>query len=120
MFEKPCRILVGRGSVPSGASRAMRSPWPTLQFWKAVVQTGWKPVIREDLSTRTGKAIPLGDLVDRFDVLDANQFLIQAAVEIGESIGIQAHLVQDRRVKLFDVQRPFYRGRPKFVRRARR
>ncbi len=39
MFEKPCRILVGRGSVPSGASRAMRSPGahPT----KSCVEQDW-------------------------------------------------------------------------------
>ena len=54
MFEKPCRILVGRGSVPSGATRAMRSPWPTLQF---VCRTG----LAGSLSHRTDlRGLPVG------------------------------------------------------------
>ncbi len=43
MFEKPCRILVGRGSVPSGATRAMRSPWP----YNSCAEQDWDcPVFR--------------------------------------------------------------------------
>jgi hypothetical protein len=44
------------------------------------------------------------DLPDRVHVLDADQFLVQAAVEVGELVRVEAHLMQDRGVQVFDVE----------------
>ena len=37
-------------------------------------------------------------------VLDANEFLIEAAVEICQAVWIEAHLVQQRRMQVPDVE----------------
>ncbi len=44
------------------------------------------------------------DLMDGFDRFHADQFLVQARVEVGESIGVDAQLMQDRGVQSFDVE----------------
>ena len=44
------------------------------------------------------------DLMDRFDRFHADQFLVQTRVEVGESIGVDAQLMQDRGVQSFDVE----------------
>ena len=40
----------------------------------------------------------LDDLLDRFDTFDPDKFLVEAPVEIREPVGVEAHLLQDRRV----------------------
>ncbi len=58
------------------------------------------------MAERNGRAVAFrssDDLVNRLDLFDANKFLIQAAVEIGESVWIDPKLMQDRGVQVFDV-----------------
>ena len=39
---------------------------------------------------------PSNNLADRFDFFDSDEFLVEAAVEVGEFVGVDAELVQDR------------------------
>ena len=50
---------------------------------------------------------PFCDLLNRLHRFDADQFLVQAAEEVTQAVGVQAELVQDRGVQAFDVQRVF-------------
>ena len=42
--------------------------------------------------------------MDRLGAFDADELLVQAAVEVGQAVGVEAELVQDRRVQPLDVQ----------------
>src|SRR5438105_1947587 len=44
------------------------------------------------------------DLPDRLGPLDPHELLVQAAVEVAESIGVEAELVQDRSMEALDVE----------------
>ncbi|CAD72466.1 hypothetical protein-transmembrane prediction [Rhodopirellula baltica SH 1] len=66
------------------------------------------------------KPMPLGccsgdDFVDGANVFDANQFLVQATIEVGQMVWIESHLMQDRGVQVTDVQRVFDRGGTELV-----
>ena len=43
-------------------------------------------------------------LADRLGPLDADQLLVQAAVEVVEPVGVEAELVQDRSMEVLDVE----------------
>ena len=53
-------------------------------------------------------------------MLDADQLLIQPAVEVGEPVGVEAQLVQDRGVQVLDVEGVFDGGGAELVGRRRR
>src|SRR5262245_47806152 len=55
------------------------------------------------------------DLLDRLRPLHADQLLIQPAVEIGECIRIEAHLVQNRGMQVFHVEAVADAGAAEFV-----
>ena len=61
-----------------------------------------------DESPRDGReCIPLEsqhDFVDGIDVFDADKFLVQTAVEIGQVIGVKSHEMQGCRVQIFYMQ----------------
>ena len=48
-------------------------------------------------------------------MLDADQLLIKAAIEVRKPVGVQAHLVQNRGMQAFDMERFFDRCRPQFI-----
>ena len=47
------------------------------------------------------------DLADRLGPLDADQLLVQAAVEVGEPVGVETELMQDRSMEVLDVKAVF-------------
>jgi hypothetical protein len=49
-------------------------------------------------------------LLDRVHVLDTDQFLVQAAVEVGELVWIEPDQIQDRGVQVPDFRCPFFLG----------
>src|SRR5437764_11509438 len=44
------------------------------------------------------------DLMDRLSSLDADELLVQAAVEVAESVGVEAELVQECRMEPLDME----------------
>lgn len=58
------------------------------------------------------------DLLDRFNVFDTDEFLVEAVVEVAEAVGVEAELVQDRRVESLDVHGVFDGGGAEFIGRA--
>ena len=57
--------------------------------------------------TETAVAALGNDFVNRFDVLNANEFLIEAAKKVAQSIGIKAELMQDRGMQTLDMEACF-------------
>lgn len=55
---------------------------------------------------------------DRFRSLDPDQFLVETAMEVGQSVGIQTHQLQNRGVKIFDMKRFFDGFGTEFVGRS--
>ena len=60
------------------------------------------------------------NLSNRLGPFDADQFVLQAAIEIGQVIGVEPHLLQDGGVQMFDVQRISHGHRAEFDRSGRR
>src|SRR5437879_13614597 len=44
------------------------------------------------------------NLADRLGAFDPDELLVQAAVEVAESVGVEPELVQDRSMKLLDME----------------
>ena len=44
------------------------------------------------------------ELVDWLGPFDSNEFLVQSTMEVGQGIGVESELVQDRSVQLLDVE----------------
>src|SRR3954469_22332309 len=63
----------------------------------------------------TSKLSSLNDLPDRIGALDSDQLLIQTAVEIGEFVRVQTHLVQRSGMEIFNVEPVAHRGRAEFI-----
>src|SRR5205823_14159743 len=55
------------------------------------------------------------DFLDRLGAFDPDQLLVEAAVEIGQAIRLEAELVQDGGVEVFDVERPVRGSATQFV-----
>ena len=47
---------------------------------------------------------PSNDLPDRVGALDADELLVEAAVEVGQLVRVEAHLLQHGRVQVLDVE----------------
>jgi hypothetical protein len=55
------------------------------------------------------------DLPDRFSTFDADKLLLQAAVEVGQAVGIETELGEHRGVKVLDVEPVLDRGAAQLV-----
>ena len=55
------------------------------------------------------------DLLNRIGTFDADQSLIESTVEIGQSVGIEPELLQNRGVNPFDMHAIFDRGRSQLI-----
>ena len=60
----------------------------------------------------------LDNLVDGLGTFHTHQFLIESAIEIGQPVGIHAHLLQDGGMQVPHVQAIFDRGTSQIVRLA--
>jgi hypothetical protein len=58
------------------------------------------------------------DLVNWLNRFDPDEFLIEAAKEVTELIGVEAHLAENRRMEPFDVHRLLDCLRTKFIGRT--
>ena len=58
------------------------------------------------------------NLLDRLRAFDADEFLVEAAVEVGQLVRVEAHLVQDGGVQVLDVEAVLHREVAEFVRLA--
>src|SRR5215212_9736702 len=45
------------------------------------------------------------EFADRLRAFDADELLVEAAVEVGEAVGVEAQLLQDGGVQVLDVER---------------
>src|SRR5690606_33714728 len=61
---------------------------------------------------------PSNDLVNRLDVFDPDQLLIQSSIEVRKLVGIDTQLMEDGGVQTPDVERLLDRRRAQFVGRA--
>ena len=53
--------------------------------------------------------------MDWFGAFDAHEFLVEAVVEVGEMVGVKAHLVQDRCVQVPDMESVFDHGASQLI-----
>mgnify|MGYP006893239865 FL=1 len=67
-----------------------------------------KPVFVK--SRRSRASLSRNDLGDRRGAFDSDEFLVEAGVEVGQGVRIEAHLVQDGRVEVLHVESVFDRG----------
>ena len=54
--------------------------------------------------------------VNRLDLFDSDQFLIESAVEVGELVRVEPELMQDRSVQVLHADRVLDRAAAQFVR----
>src|SRR5260370_36186470 len=72
---------------------------------------GWPPPVwlsegtRVQTGCRSGRLRPeeSNDLLDRLRALDADELLLQPAVEVGQMVRVEPHLVENGRVQVLDV-----------------
>lgn len=78
----------------------------------------YRPKLGNSTPTTLLSRTSRNDLADRLDRFDTNEFLVKAAVEVGESVRVEAHLLQDRGVEALHMERLFEGGGSNVVGRA--
>src|SRR5262249_49071268 len=111
------KLVVRRGPIrPRVVVFVSASPRTALR--KGSSKWAWHPDPRATDRTWLVACHVSEDLLDRLGALDANQLLVEPAVEVGQPVRIEAELMQDGRVQVLDVEALRPRRAAHLVRRA--